>query len=74
MTTKHFTIEPRGYGHSPFGQPTTGPHVQSNEFKTKGFGDPRTIHTINNNEGTGGTPTYTPETIPATAFTDTNEN
>ena len=53
--TKHYQVEPRGFGHSKFGQP-----VNDIEFGTQGFGDPSTKHTTNNAEGTGGTPTYTP--------------
>jgi len=44
MTTEYRTREPRGFGNQPFGRPTT--KEEDKEFKTDGFGDPKTKYSI----------------------------
>ena len=44
--TKPIIEEPRGFGHSPFGDPSS----VDKEYRTKGFGDPLTKHTTYNND------------------------
>jgi len=46
MATTYTQMEPRGWGHSAWGNPST----EDKEFRTKGWGDPKTVYTETEND------------------------